>query len=64
MVLTLANGENREFNVPESFQFTVSGKPATVNELRKGMKVSATKIVAEPQTEISEKVMVTGSAPK
>jgi len=64
VVLTLENGENREFNVPESFKFTVSGKPATVQDLRKGMKVSATKIVAEPQTEISEKVMVTGSAPK
>jgi len=64
VVLTVENGENREFNVPESFRFTVEGKPASVKELKKGMKVSATKIVAEPQTEISEKVMVTGSAPK
>ena len=64
VILTLENGENREFNVPESYRFTVSDKPASVNELRKGMKVSATKIVAEPLTEISESVMVTGSAPK
>jgi hypothetical protein len=64
VVLTQENGENREFNVPEPYRFMVEGKPASVHELRKGMKVSATKIVAEPQTEISEKVMVTGTAPK
>jgi hypothetical protein len=64
VVLTLENGENREFNVPESYRFTVEGKPASVHELKKGMKISATKIVAEPQTEISEKIMVTGNAPK
>src|SRR5580765_4450179 len=64
VVLTVENGENREFNVPDSFRFTVEGKEASVKDLKKGMKVSATKIVAEPQTEISEKVMVTGTAPK
>ncbi len=64
VVLTLENGENREYTVPESYRFTVSGKPATVYELKKGMKVSGTKIVAEPQTEISTQTVVTGKAPK
>ena len=40
------------------------GKPATVRDLRKGMKVQAAKIVEEAATEISTKVTVTGKAPK
>jgi len=64
VILTLANGENKEYNVPESFQFMVEGKPATVRELKRGMKVSATKITEEPQTEISTDTVITGKAPK
>ena len=64
VILTLENGENREYNVPESYKFIVEGKPATVHDLRKGMKVSGTKIVEEPQTEISTATVVTGKAPR
>jgi len=64
VVLTLANGENREYHVPESFKFMVEGKPASVNELKPGMKVTATKIIEEPQTEISTQTQITGKAPK
>ena len=64
VILTLENGTNREYVVPESFRFVVEGKPASVKELRKGMKVSATKIVEEPRTEISTKTVITGKAPK
>src|SRR5262245_6104535 len=64
VILRLANGEVRDYNVPDSYRFTVQGKPASVNELRKGMQVSATKIVAENQTEISTETVVTGSARK
>ena len=52
MILELPNGENRDNNVPPSFQFNVEGRPASVTDLRKGMKVSAEKIVEEPRTEI------------
>lgn len=64
VILTLPNGENKSFIVPENFRFTVQGKPATVFELKPGMKVSATKIVAEPQTDITTKTVVTGRAIK
>jgi hypothetical protein len=64
VVLTLANGENREYHVPESFKFMVEGKPASVNELKPGMKVTATKITEEPQTEISTQTQITGKAPR
>ena len=64
VVLRLDNGEVKEYKVPESYQFNVKGKPATVRELREGMKVSATKIVEEPRTEISSATQITGKAPK
>jgi hypothetical protein len=64
VILTLENGENKEYSVPESFQFNVEGKPATARELRPGMKVTATKIVEEPQTEMSTDTVITGKAPK
>jgi len=63
-VLTLPNGQNHEYKVPDTFQFMVEGKPATVKDLRQGMKVTATKIVEEPFTEISTQASVTGRAPK
>ncbi len=64
VILTLASGENREYNVPPTFRFVVEGRPASVSELRKGMKVSGEKIVEEPRTEISVKTVITGKAPK
>ena len=64
VVLTLASGENREYNVPPSFRFIVEGRPASVTDLRKGMRVSGEKIVEEPRTEIATKTVVTGKAPK
>jgi len=63
VVLTLENGQTREYTVPESFTFTSGGKPATVKDLRKGMKVSATKIVAEPTSQISKEIVITGKSP-
>jgi hypothetical protein len=35
-----------------------------VQDLREGMKLSATKIVSEPRTEISKETVVTGKSPK
>jgi hypothetical protein len=64
VVLTLANGENREYKVADSFKFMVDGKPASVSQLKQGMEVSATQIVEEPHTEISENTVITGRSPK
>lgn len=64
VILTLENGEKKEYKVPDSYQFMVEGKPATVAQLKQGMTVTATKIVEEPKTEISEKTVITGKAPK
>jgi len=64
VIVQLENGENREYKVPPGYKFMVDGKPATVTELKKGMKVSGTKIVSEPKTEISTTTVVKGTAPK
>ena len=64
VVLTLKSGENKEFKVPESFRFIVGGKSASVHDLKRGMDVSASKIVEEPRTDVSEKTVITGKARK
>jgi hypothetical protein len=64
LIVTLENGENRGYDVPPGYKFTVEGKPATIEQLRQGMKLSATKMVAEPRTEMSTDTVVTGKAPK
>ena len=47
----------------ENVKFTVEGRPGTVFDLRKGMKVSAEKIVEEPDSEITADTSVVGHAP-
>ena len=64
VALRLENGEIKEYKVPDSYRFMVEGKPASVQELREGMKVTATKIVEEPRTEISSDTVITGKSPK
>jgi hypothetical protein len=63
VIVTLPNNENRSYKVTESYRFNVEGKPASVHELRKGMTISAQKIVEEPRTEMASNVVVTGHAP-
>jgi len=63
VILTLPNNENRMYKVAESYRFMVDGQKATVHDLRKGMTVSAEKIVEEPRVEIASNTTVTGSAP-
>lgn len=63
VILTLPNGENKQYKVKNDVKFTVDGRPATVFELRKGMNVSAEKITEEPKTVVSTNSVVTGEAP-
>jgi LPXTG-motif cell wall-anchored protein len=64
VILTLPNGENRQYKVKDDYRFMVDGKKATVFELRKGMVVKAEKIVETPRVELAQDVAVTGTAPK
>ena len=64
VILLLPNGENHQYVVRPEYKFNINGKPATVNDLRKGMTVSAEKIVESPTVEIASDTTVTGSAPR
>ncbi len=64
IIVTLENGENKQYAVPPDFKFDVEGKQLSAMELRKGMRVTGTKIVEEPVTVITHDVVVTGTAPK
>jgi LPXTG-motif cell wall-anchored protein len=65
IILTLPDGTNKQYYVKDedNLRFTVNGRPATVFELRKGMTVTAEKIVEEPNVEITTDTRVVGSAP-
>ena len=63
VILTLPNGENRQYKVNKDYKFNIGGQPATVFELKKGMTVAAEKIVEVPKVELASNVTVTGTAP-
>ena len=64
VIVRLENGENKQYNVPEGFQFDVDGKKLSAMELKPGMKLTGTKIVEEPVTVITKDIVVTGTAPR
>ena len=63
VVLTLENGENQQFTVPDGQKFTVDGKETDVFDLKKGMTVTATRITESPETIAEQQKQVTGSMP-
>ena len=64
VILTLDNGENRQFNVSDSLMVDVDGKKTPIKDVKKGTKIVASKMVEEPETVITSDVTVTGTAPK
>ena len=63
VILTMENGENQKFQVPEGTKFNVGGQDTDVFALRKGMVVTATKIVESPRNLVSTQRQVTGTIP-
>jgi len=65
VILTLPDGQNKQYVVKDedNVRFTIEGRPATVFDLRKGMTVSAEKIVEAPSPEIASTPTVVGHAP-
>ena len=64
VILTLPDGQNKQYVVKDkSVKFMIEGRPGTVFDLRKGMNVSAEKIVEEPDVEITTDTAVVGQAP-
>ena len=63
LVLTLEDGTNQKFDIPEGQTFDVQGKTVDAFGLKRGMKVSAAKIVQTPATTTMQQRAVTGSLP-
>jgi hypothetical protein len=64
VILTLPDGTNKSYNVPPSFQFMVNGQPASVHDLRKGMRVTANKIPEPPVVAFRNDIEITGTTKK
>jgi len=63
VILTLPNGENKQYKVPQNVKMTANGEPSSVFQLKKGMTVHAEKIVEEPTSVISMDTRIVGQAP-
>lgn len=63
VILTMADGKNKQFRIPEGQKFSINGQEVDSFHLKKGMTVSATVITEAPETEIAEHRTVTGEMP-
>jgi RNase P/RNase MRP subunit p29 len=63
VILTLEDGSTQQFKIPKGQEFTVDGEKRDAWGLKKGMTISATKIVEEPQVVVEHQQRVTGSMP-
>ena len=63
VILTLEDNTNQEFKIPKDQKFNVDGQMVDAFALKKGMKVTATKIVEAPTVVSSVQKSVTGTTP-
>jgi len=63
VILTLENGTNQSFKIPNGQKFTIDGKQTDAFGLKKGMNVSATAITEVPEVVVAHEVKHTGSMP-
>jgi RNase P/RNase MRP subunit p29 len=63
VILSLEDGTNQKFTIPKGQKFNVNGQMVDAWGLKKGMKVSATKVVEEPETVIEQEKKLTGKMP-
>ena len=62
IILTMEDNKNQQFKIPEGQKFNVDGKMVDAFEVRKGMIVSATKVVQVPSVSVTKSKTVTGEA--
>ena len=63
VTLTLEDGTNQRFTIPKGQKFNVNGEMVDAFQLKKGMKISATKITEVPETLVTQESRVTGTLP-
>lgn len=63
VILTLEDGKNQQFKIPNGQKFMVNGQETDAWGLKKGMEVNATQVVEEPVTSVSVHKQLTGELP-
>jgi hypothetical protein len=63
VILTLEDGTNQSFNIPKDQKFNVNGQMVDAFGIRKGMVLTATKIVEVPMSVTEQQKKVTGTMP-
>jgi hypothetical protein len=62
IILTLEDGKNQQFKIPEDQKFDLDGQMIDAFAVRKGMIITATKITEEPSVAVTQTRNVTGKA--
>jgi hypothetical protein len=63
VILTLEDGTHQQFKIPEGQKFNIDGQTTDAWGLKKGMKVSATKIVEVPEEVVEQQKEYAGTMP-
>lgn len=63
VILTLEDGTNQSFKIPKDQKFMVDGHQTDAWGLKKGMKISATKVIEVPETVVSQQRKLSGEMP-
>jgi hypothetical protein len=63
VILKLEDGTNQKFNIPKGQKFDVDGQMVDAFSLKKGMKITATKVIEAPEIEVQEQKTLSGSMP-
>lgn len=63
VILTLEDGTQEKFTIPKDQKFNIEGQMVDAFHLKKGMTVTATKVVEMPSTQVEQQAKVTGTMP-
>jgi hypothetical protein len=63
VILTLEDGKNQQFSIPDGTKFTIEGQPTDVFSLKPGMKVSATAVTEVPENMVTKRSRNFGQMP-
>jgi len=63
VILTMDDNTNQQFNIPTDQKFLIDGKLVDAWGLKKGMKISASKVVESPQSSVIERRILAGKMP-
>src|SRR5208337_457222 len=63
VILTLENGTNQQFKIPDGQKFNIDGQMTDAWGLRQGMKVTATKITEVPEEVVEQQKQYAGTMP-